>query len=203
MTYLNWIQTKEQYGARWLKVFYHNSSNKVFFLNQKEAKFSVTLQKFSILKYIWKVQRYDPSKYEFLLEYPGNAGVNRWTQTVHPFYGRSNVYNGYEPINITWSGANFTGLVKEGSSTFLKGSIPVKWHYAIGSYKNHGNEDTFPGPYLENEKGEFIGQIFAKEVYLWIRLRNSGNPFMSCSFKGKSHYSISLICYVFIVVASA
>ena len=171
-------------------------------MNKEEAKFTVTQQKFSILKYIWKVQKYDASKYEFLLEYPGYTGINRWTQTVHPFYATSNVYNGYKPISVTWSGANFTGLVKEGSATFLKGSIPGRWHYAIGSYTNHGYDDTFPGPYLINEKGEFTGQIFAKEVYLWIRISDTGNPFTACTIKGKSHRHISYMCFVYIMTVS-
>ena len=80
---------KEQYGARWLLILYHNSTGFTFF-NNKTAEFSINHpQLFSLLKYIPIIRREDISKYEFLLEYPGHEGYNRWSQTIEPHQIRS------------------------------------------------------------------------------------------------------------------
>ena len=180
MTYLNWVQTREEYGARWLKIFYHNSNNKVFFASEKEALFVVSSQKFSFLKYLNKIQRYESTKYEFLLEYPEIEGKNRWTQTLSPLVASPGSDNGYNPINISWDGGNWRGLFIDKGATYLKGSYTEYWFYAICSFNKYNYNDTFPGPSVNGVKNYSV-----KEAYLWIRIKDSGNPFSRCSLNYK------------------
>ena len=84
---------KEQYGVRWLRILYQNSTGFTFFTN-KTAEFSINdPQLFSLLKYIPIIRREDPMKHEFLLEYPGYDGYNRWSQTIEPHQIQSPYYD--------------------------------------------------------------------------------------------------------------
>ena len=80
----SYIDIKEDDKGIWLKVHFHNSSKSVFFNNEKEAQFSISSQKYSILLYLDKINRYHSYEYEFLLEYPGYEGYNWWIQTKNP-----------------------------------------------------------------------------------------------------------------------
>ena len=86
---------KEDYCAKWLRILYHNTANNEYFNDSNDALLSLNNQnKYSILKYLPYVHTYQYRKFEFLLEYPGLNGFNRWKQTSNPTKN-SDVY-GYE-----------------------------------------------------------------------------------------------------------
>ena len=93
-------------GISWLKVVYHNSTNGVFFNKEaNEQLFIITTQKYSILKYFNKVNRYNLNEYEFLLEYPNEEYIkgqfNWWKQTKNPTESSINDDVGYTEINVS------------------------------------------------------------------------------------------------------
>ena len=183
----NYLEIKNDDRGSWLKLVYHNSANEVFFKNEIEAQFTISEQKYSILKLIDKVNRYDKRKYEFLLEYPEYPeGYNWWTQIENPLNVKLGDNVGYEEKKLTWPGAKFGGLIYDISKyTYLKGSYDDElWFYAICSYNLHNYKDKFPGPRIDNEQGELVEEIDVKEMYLWIRIANSYQPFLTqCTLK--------------------
>ena len=63
-------------------------------------------------------------------------------------------------------------------------------HYAIGSYY-YGSNDVFPGPRINNEKGDAIGGFDAREVTLWIRVRDFNQIFyFPCTCRNLAKYLI-------------
>ena len=188
MTFLNWIQTKDYLGARWIKLVYHNSSNRVIF-QKNEVKFTVSQQKYSILKYIDRIKKYDSSKYEFLLEYPGHEGFNRWTQNKNPLFSKPNEEIGYENISTTWTSANWGGLFLLGSH--LIGSKYQYRQYCVccTSFFGDGDEPTtFTGP-----------GFYVLEVNLWMRVRNEGILFRERSLKCRRNRTNNLFLFLVLV----
>ena len=178
----NYLNLKNDERGNWLKLVYHNSSQEVFFKDEYEALFTISSQKYSILKLIDNVNRYNKNNYEFLLEYPdySKTGYNWWSQTKNPINAHLGDAIGYHEIENTWPGAKFGGLICDNTKhTFLKGSYDDElWFYAIGSYQFHGATDKFPGPRIDDENGELIKEIDLKEVNLWIRISNLSKPFL-------------------------
>ena len=162
-------EVKEDYGSKWLKIFYHNASNHDYFNDAKDALLSLNNKnKYSILKYLPRIHTFEYRKFEFLLEYPGLKGYNRWKQTSNPT--KNNDVYGYEAVEsqITWPWY-FVGLRKYDSSTFLAGCSkpPGWWHFAVGSYTYYSSNNTFPGPTTSSSSNHHI-----KEAYLWVRVAN-------------------------------
>ena len=160
-------EVKMQYDAKWLKIFYHNSSSSLYF-DANSALYSISdSHRYSILKYIEYINTFEDDKFEFLLEYPEIENkYNRWKQTSNPIY--SSVVEGFETNDGDISFSYFGGLVRRGSNTFLHGTVIEKgwWNYAIGAYKcDSNNTGTFPGP---------CGYTFSivNQVYLWIRVKS-------------------------------
>ena len=196
-------------GVSWLKVVYHNSTNEVFFDKEKnEQLFIITREKYSILKYLDKIYRYNLNEYEFLLEYPNEEDIedefNWWKQTKNPTESRHETDIGYEPINISWPGAYFGGLYlnendRGTSASFLKGSNSSKFaHYAICAYHNYTYWNTFAGPKFESSTNpDKYNQTFAKEVKLWIRIADTMHPFLKICTQDpyllRLQYSLSYI----------
>ena len=60
---------QEEYDAKWIKVFDHNATGGVFFQDEKDALFSNTEQKYSILGYLPRINRFESRYYEFYIEF--------------------------------------------------------------------------------------------------------------------------------------
>ena len=120
--FINKREVREKYVAKWLKIFYHNSKNCEYFKDEEEAKYLVSDEnRFSILKLIPYVNRYEKNKYEFLLEYPEKGGFNRWKQTSNPIITTDVEGLEYNASDVKWP-IGFDGLAKfKGTYTFLAG----------------------------------------------------------------------------------
>ena len=157
---------KYEFNTLWLKIFHHKSFNNKYFKNSEEALKSNTSDLYSILYKIndsFKIGNY----YEFLLEYPNHNGYNRWKQIQNPLEiiekNDELPVLGYTPINITWNGLYWGGLVKSSyGSSLLDGSTNAQnyWWYAIGSYLPY--KGGIPGP----------ANIIVQETILWIKILN-------------------------------
>ena len=80
-SFIDEYEIKEQYGAKWLKLVYHNCANNVFFTRENVFYITNNNQIYSILKLLNYVDKYENDKYEFLLEYPELGYIyNRWRQ---------------------------------------------------------------------------------------------------------------------------
>jgi len=150
-----------KYGSYWELLFYHNSSTGQLFSTNEEALLCDSTYKYSILSKLddsFKIN----GKFEFLLEYPSVPGCNRWLQSINPLNnleGFSQKAEGYEAINISWSGMFWGGLfLSKDPQTLLDGSYQEYWWYSIGA-KNSYLSPKFPGP-----DGTPVHVVF-----LWIR----------------------------------
>ena len=67
----------------WELIYYHDYSTAGVWKDEEEALYSKKADKYSILSLI--DSRYKTNdEYEFLLEYPGYSGYNRWCQKLNP-----------------------------------------------------------------------------------------------------------------------
>ena len=193
-SFIDNYEVKEENGAKWVKIFYHCSKNLDFFKDEKEALLSLNNEnKYSILKYLPYIKRYEARKYEFLIEYPEYTGFNRWKQTSNPLKSKKVSGFEYNKGDIAWS-TYFDGLAKYSGSTLL-GGCPNKgwWHFAIGAYTNYTAIDKFPGPAA-------CGWL-PKEVRLWIRIASFSNIicFDICTYRIRSRRSFLkelLFCFL-------
>ena len=184
----------------WVKIFYHNSTNGVQFSDNSEVLSCNGDQKYSILNEIRPYHRID-NKFEFLLVYPQlNGQFNHWRQRncphkEHEVIGRKTTI-GYEPINISWTSANWGGLALSvlDLSAYISGSIGVThWYYSIGRFKETTGtwtDDIIPGPFDDPRN--------IKQVYLFMRVRSFVDPFL-CTIKEKMKFNISIHFIVLII----
>ena len=63
---MNDLDIKEFNNERWLKVFYHNCTNKNYFENETESKYSIDSNKYSILGNITDSYKVG-NKFDFIL----------------------------------------------------------------------------------------------------------------------------------------
>ena len=154
-----------KYNAKWLKVFYHNSSSKIFFLNSEEALNCNTFHKYSILNEINNNFLIN-NKFEFLLEYPELIGYNRWVQSTNPINQADSTIPGYNGIHIDWPGLSWGGLARSSSIyTLLDGNIGLlNWYFAVGSYTYESAPNKFPGPVINTN------YLYVSYCYLYIRI---------------------------------
>ena len=167
-TFIDNYEVKEEHGAKWVKIFNHSSKNFDFFKSESEALLSLdNKNKYSILKYLPFIKKYENKKYEFLLEYPEHLGFNRWKKTSNPLKSKTVSGFEYNGTEVTWP-HDFEGLAKYHNNTFLAGMPSINlWHFAIGAYESYIAPDMFPGPKLTGWA--------PKEVRLWIRIANFSN----------------------------
>jgi len=163
--------TKYEQKAHWLLLFFHNSTNGVYFQDEIEVLSTDQKQKYSILGILNENHKMN-GYFEFLLEYPEIPGFNRWKQSINPrsVFDSSEVDIGYVPVNISWTNNSFGGLAKSTYSqqTYIEGSIRhSRWFYAIGAYLTNTyindiclRKDCIPGT-------DFNYEI--KIVKLWVR----------------------------------
>lgn len=175
------IFTKYDYGVNWLLLFYHNSTGGVYFNSESEVLLTNSNQKYSILNILDEEYRID-YYFEFLLEYPGIQGYNRWKQGVNPLLATdsSTIDLEYVPVNLSWTTRSFGGIAKSNKvqNTYIEGSIRSDiWFYSIGAY--YGNtyidqycpqKDCIPGPDLTYN---------IKSVKLWVRTHVSPTTYLA------------------------
>lgn len=163
---------KTDHGVKWLKIFHQKYPQ--FFSKSEDALFSTEDGLFSIINLIdkrYKIHGY----YEFLLEYPGKKGYNRWIQSEYPLdvhLAEGSTYvKGFEAINISWEQSissdignhRFLGLGLSDFPQFtLLDGIADFWYFPIGqSQTKHCG------------KGYLVGYEYCQPteaVILWLRV---------------------------------
>ena len=134
---LSGMKVKEELGAKWVRLFYHNNkSGTVFFGSKNEFLKCNTEDKIS---HLWAMElfRGTDNKFEFLLQYQsGGTSYNRWKQSSN--FTKESVA-GYEAVSCSWTSNYWGGLEYNGSSsTWADGSVNHgNWFYAIGCRKNY------------------------------------------------------------------
>ena len=151
-------------GASWLKIYYQDADIGNF-TNTEDARSCNEAGKYSILEEARNIHHYWNSTYEFLLEYPGLQGFNRWQQSIYPLDASNDDVGEFFNVSCSWTGNYWKGLQKSSyGCTLLEGSIGHwTWYYAIGAKANcePGFRRYFPGP---------SGAL--SKVYLWMRVPN-------------------------------
>ena len=158
-------ELKTQYGAYWVKIFYHHFDSSEDFFETKEDALNVSKEnQYSI--FLEASQWPHDGPYEFLLQYPGLSvsGYNRWKQTNFPLNESDNLtkstVDGYENVSCTWTIHSWAGLQKGHGCSLLEGSVGHgNWYYAIGAQSCTDWTNCFPGP---------SGCVYT--VYLWMRI---------------------------------
>ena len=137
----------------WVLIFHHNSSNKEFFKNEREALFSTKKNKYSLFGRITDEFKISGA-FEFIIEYPQINEFYHFSQTKNPIKSNPNDDIGFIPLSKTMR--SLTGLAKssEPKCTFLDGTTndDDTWSFAIGSYCKWNTERCFPGPYNGNSE---------------------------------------------------
>ena len=186
---LDSYDAKEEFGAKWLKIFYHNSTG-INFFTKEEAPYNVNdPAKYSILKLIPRIRRYDSSVFEFLIEFPELEGFNRWTQIANPLNVKSPIEDiGFSPISLTWNGSIFAGIARSSyvDNAFMDccANSSTYWHYAIGAFSKWGEADQMPGPRVGLPDDPHAYHINVREVQLFIRVKEFHhlfNHFLTCN----------------------
>ena len=161
-------ELKTQYGASWVKLFYHHFDNYEDAFEKAEDALDVYNEKqYSIILEASKWPHDGP--YEFLLQYPDLVGYNRWSQTNFPLNetdstSSKSTVEGFSNISCTWTNANWGGLQRANNIyTLLEGSIGhVDWFYSIGIRRNISavwGIRCLPGP---------LSCVY--NIYLWMRI---------------------------------
>ena len=125
-SYVEDYEVKEKYGAKWLKVFYHDMfSSEYFNKSTKDYLFSIKNEhKYSIFKYLKNVHKYEKRKYEFLIEYTQFPDeYNRWKQSSNPVtsYTVEGFDNTSQGMHTSWP-MYWDGLKKNSrNETFIRG----------------------------------------------------------------------------------
>ena len=188
-------EIKYLYNAKWLKIFFHNSSNQNFFLNQFEVLNCNSINKYSILNEINEKFKIN-NKFEFLLEYPNIIGYNRWVQNLNPINQTGSIVEGYEKIETSWEGPYWGGLAISSATTlcFIDGAVSKPdWWFVIGAYQSWGSTITFPGPRFNNPSDTYIA---VSSTYLWIRIDGT-NFDLQFQSKNQKKNLISLFLFTF------
>ena len=190
--FIDQYEVQDAYDGKWLKIFYHNSSNKVFFQqypSSHEVLFTNQSQKFSLLKYLPFINRYEHEWFEFIIEYPEQQGYIQWKQNLNPLSVRQDTSGKienfiYQPIHNTWDDQEdvFGGLVRFDAymATFLTGSATIEsWYYAIGAYQKWIYDDAFPATAKRVDSEVITESIFVvSQVVLWIRVKEYHHLFL-------------------------
>lgn len=162
LDYFNYLgfETKEFGGAKWFKIYYHDSRNGSVLWNEQQLFHTLETYRWSLMGMIPSFYNTTYGGYEFLLEYPEINKHNRWSQTSDPMRTSQSV-SGYKAIDVQMTSNSWGGLSissTKGTSTILDGSpSSTEWWYAIGPQTNYNG--GVPG---ENTT--------VQKTYLWIRI---------------------------------
>ena len=166
---LNGYKGAFKYNKTFIEISYQNIAKGIhnLYKSTEEANFSLSRNKFSVLKYIdddFKIN----GVYEFILYYEELDALIHWnqTKTIH----EKNDDVGYHPIHVKSSYRGFTGLAvnKKYTSSYLDGMTNVEnWWYCIGATTAYTeNKITgMPGPIVSSA-------ILVNATSLWIRLND-------------------------------
>ena len=181
---------REYAGKKWLLIFYHNlvTSNDLFEDDWDLFLRIDTTNKYSILYQLTDVFK-SRGKFEFLLLYPELSGHNIWTQTVNPLETEPESFNGYEPVDITWS-KNWCGISRSNNTicTFLDATrTNDNYWFAIGQKRLW--HESLAGPLTWN----FDNPTPLHEVAWYIRIDRPG----TCQVKYISIYSSLVFFHIF------
>ena len=89
---------------------------------------------FSILDTL-EAFRLDTGKFELSLVWPDTpsaSGAQIWRQSTNPVTATIGLVEGYEPVDLTYTGNGWRGLDKNGNQALLDGAAGG-WWYAVGS----------------------------------------------------------------------
>ena len=188
--------------SSWLKVFHHSFENKAFFLNENEASYIISKDKYSILSNItnkFKISH----KFEFLLVYPeSNQDVYfHWKQSKNPIYDNETTNDkkasGFQHIDkntdkdYSWGGLVKTCIPANGKiKTFINGNPGIdEWYFAIGMYENadsRWHQEGIPS---------YINNVGCQYVSLWLKIPSALSGMISCRCYG--YRNIQLPKYLF------
>ena len=193
---------KDQFDAKWLKIFEHNSTDHTFFNKNDQNEVLLnknSIKQYSIIKYLSRIRKFN-SSYEFLIEYPEylkeNDAYVHWRQNINPL----EIYQWidkekpedfeYDILHLPTITDNckkivFQGLVRSNqddwqrNSTYLLGvgGYP-NWFYSIGAFTKWTFPDTFPGPGCLNATNNIVTMLYVHHVKLWIRIQEYHNLFV-------------------------
>ena len=163
---------KNHKNDRWMLVFYHNSSNGLFYNEFEEIKFQNDYKhgKYSIFGLLQSDLKQN-NKFEFLLEYPELNGYNLWRQSNNPIEENKLpdivFVKGYEEINVQFTMNCWHGLsLSDSDKTFIDGSncqqtgqLENYYYYSIGATSAWLGDNCFAGP-----------EKCVHNVYLWVRM---------------------------------
>ena len=179
-------------GASWLKI-YHQDADIGVYSSIDEARSCNAPGKYSILEEARDIKHHGSNSYEFLLEYPGLKGFNRWRQSNYPLDAKDENVIGFVNVSCTWTVQYWQGLgLSSYGSVLLDGSIRhSNWYYTIGMVENCDKDypHNFPGP----------GQAYSK-IYLWMRVPDIRGLYICSCNRNKYHLSVAasflmLICF--------
>ena len=191
------LDIQEFKNGRWLKIFYHNCTNRNYFIDENEAKYSVDSHKYSILGNITDSFKIG-NKFEFILYYPLLEKYFHWRQSLNPLEDIENESKdhakGFHLIfpYVSEEKYSFRGLVKSTIkdvywNSLLDGNPGYEgWFYAIGVYNKSNYHWTQTGMPAIHPNTTTI-------VSLWILLKRN----LSC--KQCSSYSIPKCFFVVII----
>ena len=169
----------------WVVVFHHNILKSSPFVNEKEARFTLDPNKYSILDEINDDHKFNGTHFEFLLYYKEYDIKIRWIQQNNPLDEKEvsgvTIYPGFkllEPrtgIDLSFFGGLVCTLPEPGKEppSLLNGYTGSSvWYLAIGMY-NHDNDyvknNTIPGIYSSDNT---VGYKTVHEVTLLLRIHN-------------------------------
>lgn len=177
-TFGGWLPTKQDYGATWVEVFYHNNQQGTVLFSSanswSEAKSVDDVDKYSILGQLEKFRTNTSQPFEFLLEYDEITGkYNRWQQTANPVTtsvadGAATTSVGYSTnftgSHIDWTGCSWGGLTRSSrSSVFIDGAVANNgWWYAIAPTTAYNG--GIPGP---------NSTVVKQGVHLWVKANDN------------------------------
>ena len=165
---LNGYQISENYGCNFIKIFEQRyNCNRANLFKENEANFSLTKNKFSLLKFINDDFRINDS-FEFILYYDELDLIIHWSQkrSIHEITKDVD----YTPLHVNESLRLFYGLARSNiTASFIDGEPDsITWYYCIGMRNLYSHETIgtgIPGPYIQN-------LVVVNKVSLWIRLPN-------------------------------
>ena len=177
-------------GASWIKIYYQDVdiSN---YTDVNQALASNEPGKFSILSEAKNLEHYHRDAYEFLLEYPGYTGFNRWKQSNYPLDTIESV-SGFVNVSCSWTVNCWRGLSRTSyKCALLDGTGPgCGWFYAFGMKIKCDPAYTrlFPGP-----------TGYRSKVYLWMRVSHiKGTLSLNNCHKHKILFLISLLMIIYL-----
>ena len=194
------------HGNLWLKIFYHSYKNGTLFSSPDEAKYVISVEKYSIFANISEKFKVD-QKYEFMIYYPEENIYFRWYQNDNPIDEKEEESktqaDGFEDKSPTegyqWGGLVLTTIKDQGKINSLLNGNPGShfWYFAIGMY-----EDSLIS---WKEKGipSYRWEYSTKIVSVWLRLPFPLNLLHFCNRHSQFSFHSSLPLFLSIFIGNS